>query len=404
MKMMNLFSIIQQLALRIRVRRGLLLRIAVIGFLVVSLVAQAQYNVSYIDLTPPGALGGDASFTSGTVQAGNVSTSNGNLAGLWSGPSHQFMNLHPPNVDWSWVSAVAGNQQAGATYSVAAWGHNAAIWNGTVTSYRNLNPPGSSDSMVLGTTGNQQAGYVTIGFNVHAALWSGSAGSFIDLNPAAEANSIAHAIAGNQQAGTAYLPGGTHAAIWSGTAASFRDLNPAGAQTSEIFATTGTQQAGVAASAGRAHAGIWSGTADSFVDLHPAGAQDSQALATIGTHQAGFAYFPDSSLGGAKHAVLWFGSASNYIDLDLALGQAFRDSQARSIWTDGTTILVAGVADARPILWTVTMVPEPGAGSLFAAALVIWIFARGRALIKSQTAAPLGALNCVGCSKPQRSP
>jgi hypothetical protein len=202
------------------------------------------------------------------------------------------------------------------------------------------------------------------------------------LNPSPQANSIAYAIAGNQQAGTVYLPTGPHAAIWSGAAASFLDLNPPGARTSEILATTGTQQAGFAAMAGAAHAGIWSGTADSFVDLHPAGATDSKAHATTGAYQAGIAWYEDPVSWRVKHAMLWFGSADNYFNLHPVLGTGFYESEASSLWTDGTTILVAGHARtqegyARPILWTIT-VPEPGIGAFLVTAAGLWAFAKAR--------------------------
>lgn len=360
-------------------RRGVLLLAAMMSFLAVTLQVDAQYNVSYVDLTPPGALGGAVAFTSGSQQAGTVD----NFGGIWSGPSHQFLSLHPSGVENSSVASMSGNQQVGGTYRVIDNGYRAAIWSGTVSSYRSLNPPQSISSFALGTTGVRQVGYITTSsFQTHAALWSGTAASFVDLNPSPGVNSYAYAIAGDQQAGSIQTISGPHAAIWSGTAASFRDMNPPGARASEIFATTGTQQAGIAAFGDRGHAGIWFGTPDSFVDINPAGALDSEIRATIGTHQAGAAWFQ------TKHAVLWFGSAGNYIDLQLVLGQSYRESSANSLWTDGTTILVAGYAfthpgQQRPILWLIS-VPEPNAGSLFAAGLLLWLFASARIMGTAQ--------------------
>jgi hypothetical protein len=142
--------------------------------------------------------------------------------------------------------------------------------------------------------------------------------------------------------------GFAHAALWSGTAASYRNLHPLGPfQHSEILGMTTSQQVGHA----NARAGIWFGTVGSFVDIHPAGAAWSQARATIDTMQAGFAVF--NSYG---HALLWFGSADNYLDLQLALGSQYRESEAYSVWSDGSTILVAGAATdwpgvAHPVLW-----------------------------------------------------
>ena len=357
--------------------------------LTLSLTARAQYNVAYADLTPAGALGGSLVSTSGNQQAGSFTTSAGSFAGLWNGPSDTFVSLHPAGVTWtwSWVLAAAGNQQAGATYSVGLWAHHAAIWSGTPASYRDLNPGWSTDSQVTGTTGTRQAGYVTTpDFQSHAALWSGTASSFIDLNPPG-ANSVAHAIGGEQQVGVVSLQNGTHAAIWAGSAASFRDLNPTWASYSELRATTGSRQVGWAgAPGGFQHAGLWSGTAESFVDLNPEGALWSEALGITGTAQAGFAV-----LNSYRHALLWFGSADNYIDLQSSLGDLYRESQARSIWTDGNTILVAGDATdwsgtSHPMLWTLTAIPEPGTIPLSALAFVVWA-ARARKRINAQLAA-----------------
>jgi hypothetical protein len=309
--------------------------------------AAGEDLITYTDLTPPDVLGGELNFTTGTEQGGSIESD----AILWTGPAHSLVNLHPANWTSSAVMAGAGNQQVGWTYSTFLWASHAAIWNGTASSHRNLNPPWSVASTAFATTGTQQAGYATTpNYQVRAVLWSGTASSVVDLHPGGAAvSSIAWAIAGDQQGGMVNYNGTAHAALWSGTAASYRDLHPVGSQEhSEIRAMTTAEQVGYAA----AHAGIWFGTAESFVSLHPAGATFSEARATTGTMQAGFAVF-----GLYRHALLWFGSASNYLDLQLALGSQYRASEAHSVWTDGSTILVAGHAldwpgAPHPILWS----------------------------------------------------
>jgi hypothetical protein len=325
-----------------------------------------DYNITYTDLTAPGGHGGALYYTSPEQQAGSADS----YAAIWNGPSHTLVRLNPANADSAEVLAVANGQQAGYIYSSFLWASHAAIWNGSSSSFRDLNPSWSSSSMICGTTGTRQAGYATLpGYQVHAGIWSGSASSFVDLHPGGDAiSSTAYAIAGNQQAGMANINGFAHAATWAGTAASFRDLNPPNALSSEIRATTGTQQAGHAES----HAAIWFGTAGSFVDLNPAGLPFSEALATVDTAQAGFAVFATY-----RHAILWFGSADKFIDLQSALGANYRESEARSIWTDGSTFLVAGDATdwpgySHPVLWQVTLVPEPGAAALLALGLMAW--------------------------------
>lgn len=330
-----------------------------------------DYLITYTDLSPSSSeSGGGLNYTSGNQQGGDI----GGYATIWNGPSHSPVNLHPASATYSAVMAGAGNQQVGYTYSTFAWAHNAALWNGTVSSCRNLNPSWALSSMALATTGTRQAGYATApGYQDHAGVWSGTASSFVDLNPAGASSSMAYAIAGNQQAGSVIFNGMEHAALWSGSAASFRDLNPGG-QGSKILAMTTSQQVGYA----NGHAGIWFGTAESFVDINPVGAvYGSEANATIGTMQAGVFYLDPWDY----HAVLWFGSADNYIDLQAALGSNYRASEAQSIWTDGSMTLVAGNATdwsglSHPVLWQLTVVPEPGTASLLGLAFVVWAVAK----------------------------
>lgn len=311
--------------------------------------ATREYNITYTDLTPTGALGGELNFTTGTQQGGSIA-GYASYAIIWTGPAHSMVNLQPANWDYSAALAGVGNQQVGWTYSVFLWASHAAIWNGSASSYRNLNPSWSVGSTAFATTGTRQAGYATTpNYQVRAVLWSGTASSAVDLHPADGVSSIAYAMAGDQQGGMVNYNGMAHAALWSGTAASYRNVHPAREGHSQIRAMTTGQQVGDAGG----HAGIWFGTAESFVDIHPAGAAFSEARSTTGTMQAGFGVFNSY-----PHALLWFGSATNYLDLHPALGSPYRDSRAHSVWTDGSTILVAGMAldgpgAPHPILWSI---------------------------------------------------
>ena len=64
------------------------------------------------------------------------------------------------------------------------------------------------------------------------------------------------------------------------------------------------------------------------------------------------------------HASLWHGTAASWVDLSLDLTGSWRDTFARSIWSDGTTLFIVGeginVAANRTeaLLWT-RPVPEP---------------------------------------------
>jgi len=303
-----------------------------------------EYVITYTDLNPPLAIGGQVNFTSGAYQGGEI----GSDAIIWTGSNHSLVNLHPANWDVSTVLAGTGNQQVGWTHHRGRVVTHAAMWNGTRFSHRDLNPSWSTwDSMIYATTGDRQAGFAS-GTWPHAVLWSGTAASAVDLHPSDEAvSSTAYAMAGDQQGGMVVFNGVAQAALWSGTAASYRNLHPGGQGHSEVRGMTIGQQVGQANS----HAGIWFGTAASFVDLHPAGAERSEARATIGTMQVGSAVFTPN-----YHAILWFGSAANYIDLQPALGSEYTWSMAHSVWSDGNTILVGGIAlhtptGYHPMLW-----------------------------------------------------
>lgn len=329
-------------------------------FLLSALIARASYSISYIELNP---LGGSVCSASETQLIGFAEYAqyplSGEYATIWSGPSHSVINLNPLGAVTSIAYASSGNQQVGSVWfgSYQDAPAYAALWNGSAASFRNLNPPGGLSSYAYGTSGTQQVGVVNFGppsWRVAAALWYGTAESFIDLTPP-NTYATVQAVAAGQQAGWTSDPKGVHAAIWSGTAASYKDLNPPGASGSELFATTGTRQAGWA----DGHAGLWSGTPESFLDLNPAGAWESKVVATTGTLQAGWVVFDLDSR--RRHAVIWFGSATNFIDLDASFPvNTYWHSEAWSVWSDGTNIIVGGNAvpvgpeGARPMVWTLT--------------------------------------------------
>jgi hypothetical protein len=265
-----------------------------------------------------------------------------------------YFDLLPAGAKVGFLRAITGSQQAGYVVLTNNNQNHAGIWFGTPSSFADLNPVGVTHSRVWAASDNQQAGETQIGFgDVHATIWSGSSASFVDLHPAGYVNSIVYATTINQQAGYATIGGATHAGIWSNSAASFVDLNQSGAAFSWAWATTGGQQAGFANLGAGDRAGIWFGSNTSFVNLHPAGATWSEAKATTGSQQAGYATF-----GGSDHAGLWSGTAASFVDLHTILGSAFLRSYANAIWTNSSSIFVAGYATDfdnydHPILWVV---------------------------------------------------
>lgn len=146
---------------------------------------------SFVDLTPPGALGGRAYATDGARQWGNigVTTSLGTRAhaGYWSGTAASFVDLNPPIEGMaSGIRAIGGGQQAGViTYPNTPQLGRAATWQGTAESWRDLHPfPSFGQSYLYGTTGTAQVGWSNVpGFSSpQAGVWFGTPESFVRLS------------------------------------------------------------------------------------------------------------------------------------------------------------------------------------------------------------------------------
>jgi hypothetical protein len=281
--------------------------------------------------------------------------------------------LHPAGATASAAYGASGDQQVG--YAAIGGVSRASLWRGTAASLVDLHPAGAASSAAYGVFGDQQVGYALIGGVRRASLWRGTAASWVDLEPwtgTAVESSTALGTSGagpvGQQAGYARFDDMgvvmERACLWHETAESWVDLHPwhAGVRQSWAHATNGTQQVGWIRNANWVHrASLWSGTAASWVDLTPAGALRSSAYATSGSQQAGWAEFL-----GVRRAGVWRGSAASWVDLHIHLPGgpgAWRESLAWGVWTDGSTIRVAGagrnVARARDeaILWTWTPPP-----------------------------------------------
>jgi hypothetical protein len=226
-----------------------------------------------------------------------------------------------------------------------------------------LHPAGAAHSYASGTNGAQQVGRARFGTSTHAGLWNGSASSWVNLHPAGAGHSYARSTTGSQQVGAAYFNNSWQAGLWSGSAASWVSLHPEGASESHGYGTSGAQQVGFAQIDAVTRASLWRGWAGSWVDLHPAGATGSEAWGTNGSEQVGLAWFS-----GRKRASLWTGTAASWVDLHALLpgGSAtWRQSEAHSVWRDGSVLYVAGYGQkadtfyTEALLWTWT--PPPAA-------------------------------------------
>ncbi|MBX3359559.1 MAG: hypothetical protein KF745_14155 [Phycisphaeraceae bacterium] len=305
-------------------------------------------NLQPASASSSGAFGVSAAEQVGRARVGGVA---GALhASAWSGSALTWLDLHPalPAAISSTCYATNGAQQVGVVFLDTGLPH-AGLWTGTAASWIDLNPAGATDSAAYAVSPTsevpimQQAGFAIIAGVTRAGTWSGSAATWVDLHPAGAASSYVYATTGSQQSGYARIGNEDHACMWTGTPESWVDLNPAGSTGSGISAASGNQQAGFATIGGVRRAGLWTGTAASWVDLHPIGggggegATESQAYATNGVQQAGHA-----TLGGNRHACVWSGSAATWVDLHAYLPATFRSSDARGIWTEGSTTYIAG--------------------------------------------------------------
>ena len=346
---------------------------AILASMAASNIAHAQVTVT--NLHPAGSLSSGANATANGLQGG-ISTGH---AGIWSGTAASWVDLHPTvainTAISSTINGMSNGQQVGSVTLTDAFGEqtafHAALWSGTAASYVDLSPVSSihpdNTSAALAVHNGQQVGYTRFGSTENAALWSGTAASLVNLQPTGTGilTSQALGVFNGQQVGYVHRGGNAgSAALWSGTANSLVELNPAGAVSSSAYGIHNGQQAGsVSVNVGvqvREHASIWTGTAASWVDIHPAAATESRALAVHDGKQVGFA-----TIGTVTHASLWTGTADSWVDLSTYLTGSWGDTQAKSIWSDDSSIYISGTGfnlstnRQEALLWVVP-VPEPG--------------------------------------------
>jgi hypothetical protein len=339
---------------------------------------------SWVDLHPAGALSSSVAALDGNQQAGNVSLPpTWNIsprAVVWSGSAASMVDLTPTGATGSVLSHARGGQQVGYAWVPPASGggahiKRASLWSGTAASWVDLHPPATESSIAFALSGGQQVGIAVVAGQEHASVWSGSAATWVDLHPAGATTSRAYVIDGAMQAGKAVVDGREHAGVWSGTAASWVDLHPADGFQSGVSAAVGGRQGGSASFPGFvsppfppfvSRASLWSGTSASRVDLHPEGAVNSAVAAMHGEYQVGYATFrqPSTANPSPAHAGVWMGSAGSWVDLSKFLPtyggstEAWYETYATSVWSDGLTLYVSGYGEnfadpeTHALLWT----------------------------------------------------
>ncbi len=288
---------------------------------------------------------------------------------LWNG-ADSFVNLNPPDAEWSTAGGVTNGYQYG---TARIGGSNLAVrWSGSAESWTSINPPGSRESWITAAGGGQQVGFSIIGNQYIPTLWSGTAQSWVNLNVRGYRDSVVRAVGGGMQVGlsSSFADGKTRAGLWRGTAQSWVELHPAGAERSDAFGTDGLIQVGIATFKGRTTAGLWRGSADSWLDLAPT-AISSAAYGAA----AGFQVGSVDSDGRPTSAAVWNGTADSFEDIGQFLPTGWLFSIAGSVWIDGKTLYVGGTGIGESgrigaILWSRT-IPAPGSASILVIASLV---------------------------------
>ncbi|MBL9030299.1 MAG: hypothetical protein JNM80_01150 [Phycisphaerae bacterium] len=284
----------------------------------------------------------------GGMQAGYTRFGSNWRASTWNGSTATWTNLHPAGAINSFAHKTDGVQQVGDISATGVVAH-AALWSGSAASFVDLNPAGATTSFASGVENGVQVGRANVGGVFQASVWTGSAASWTSLHPAGADRSALFAISNGQFGGFARFGASqpAHAALWtSASPSSFIDLDPGVDPTwiSEVWSLHGGQQVGdYGPLSGGFHAALWTGSAASYVNLMPAGGLESSAFAVHSGYQVGYTNFGSGAVAG-----LWNGTAASWEDLSVnfpaSLGIHVR-SFARDVWTDGSTLYVAGYGE-----------------------------------------------------------
>jgi hypothetical protein len=307
--------------------------------------AAAQRSTwSVVNLHPAGTSSSQAWAIHDGIQAGEANVG-GRRASVWTGTAESWQNLNPPFATFSYILSTRGGQHVGA--ALVDGFSQASLWTGnSATDWVSLHPPHPDANFSVGMGGGtgQQVGRV--GFDpccpraVHAFLWTGSAASGVNLHPGGTVSETWGLDSdGTQQVGSASIGGTGRSSLWTGSAASWIDLTPPTALASRVERTHDGWQVGMVVETDFVHAALWNSTPESWVNLNPAGTNDSWAFGIFEDDQVGYA-----NLGGQRRAGLWSGSAASFVNLHDFLPAGYTSSEARGVWSDGSTTYVVGFA------------------------------------------------------------
>ncbi len=311
----------------------------------------------YLDLHPNGASSSAIYGCSddGQWQVGAAYFGGDRHAGLWSGSSTSFVDLHPgPGSSTAYDISNDGQWQVGSYQPPSQYRHP-TLWRSTASSAMDLTPssayPGeyvTGEATAISRSGAYQLGafesWPIGGYSAisHACRWQGQplpvetfTSQYGNTNYAPNFARTTSAD-GTKAAGQMYTFQGWHAAYWPDLN-TLRDLHPAGfleSTVNDMSAGGGVIVGSATLSNGR-HGMIWTGQEGVFTDLHPFPFLSSETLGVSpdGTVQVGMVISQAAPL--IRRAALWRGAAQTYEDLHSSLPAMFVASEARCIDSNG---------------------------------------------------------------------
>jgi hypothetical protein len=232
------------------------------------------WSTLYVNLRPSSATSAVVEGADGGRQVGSVfPQGQWNHAALWQGTAESVIDISPPSPYLGgWPHARRGNQIVG--YGVSPQGDkHACLWlNDDPNQFVDLHPPEADWSEATATDGSWQGGRAAFpDVGLSAALWKRTSWSFVDMGPGEHRDGWIHGMAPGTQVGE-YVNLSKWAVLWHDSPESWIDMSPSWSGAAALFATTGDLHIGWANRPGvhGAHAGIWHGDdPDSFFDLHP---------------------------------------------------------------------------------------------------------------------------------------
>lgn len=290
------------------------------------------------------------------VQGGHSGGPANGYGVIWNGSSSDRVILNPNTGDGAVVEGIYGNQQVGnISTELPSNPVHAGLWSGTSASWVDLHPTGAYQSVAYDTNGVMQVGTVSFpGFFGHASTWTGTAASYTDIHPTGAEWSQASAIQGNTIVGAAEFSDISHAGYWSGNSGStWVDLHDG----SMFFGSGLTGISGDRASGYRSvSAGYWTFSTGTWTNLG-------------NTSVASMAYDIDGDfiVGNSNNrAAFWTGTAASYVDLHSYLSSDYTTSFATGVDVYNGNIYIVGNAfnsvanRTEAMLWvTPAPVPEP---------------------------------------------